>query len=130
MHIGYIVFPTFQALDVFGPLDPLNMLSMTVPLNLSIIGPSLSPVSTRPTAMSTPSNFNESIVPTHTFADPPANLDVLIVPGGLGTRAPIEQLQPAIDFIKTQYPSLKYLISVCTGATLLARAGVLDGAPG
>ncbi|KZV86350.1 class I glutamine amidotransferase-like protein [Exidia glandulosa HHB12029] len=127
VNIGYVVFPSFQALDVFGPLDPLNMLSMTVPLNLSIIAGSLDPVNTRPVSMATPSFFGESIVPSHTFADPPKNLDVLIVPGGLGTRAPIEQLQPAIDFIKTQYPDLKYLISVCTGATLLARAGVLDG---
>ncbi|EJD55503.1 class I glutamine amidotransferase-like protein [Auricularia subglabra TFB-10046 SS5] len=127
LHIGYIVFPAFQALDVFGPLDPLNVLSSTVPLNLSIIGPTLEPVSTRAQMMQTPSFFNESIVPTHTFANPPENLDVIIVPGGRGTRAPVEQQQAQIDLIREQYPKLKYLISVCTGVTLLARAGVLDG---
>ncbi|PKS09699.1 hypothetical protein jhhlp_004320 [Lomentospora prolificans] len=43
-----------------------------------------------------------------------------------GARAPIETLQPSIDFIKTIYPNLQYLITVCTGASLAARAGVLD----
>lgn len=126
VNIGYIVFPAFEVLDVFGPLSPLNLLSVTVPLNLSIIGPSLEPVSSRLT-MATPSFFDESIVPTHTFADPPQDLDVLIVPGGPGTRTPLEQQLPQIALIKAQYPRLKYLISVCTGASLLARAGVLDG---
>jgi transcriptional regulator GlxA family with amidase domain len=32
-----------------------------------------------------------------------------------------------IEFIKETYPKLRYIISVCSGATLLARAGVLDG---
>lgn len=32
-----------------------------------------------------------------------------------------------IEFIKNTYPSVKYLISVCTGAGLVARAGLLDG---
>ncbi|KAL9039742.1 MAG: hypothetical protein Q9214_004752 [Letrouitia sp. 1 TL-2023] len=68
------------------------------------------------------SRFAQSIVPTHTLETAPP-LDVLLVPGGLGTRNP----DPAIvEFIRDRYPSLKYLISVCTGAGLLARAGVLD----
>lgn len=129
VNIGYIVFPGFQALDVFGPLDPLNMLSMEVPLNLSIIGPTLEPVSTKaPLVAPTVSpDFGQSIVPTHTFASPPKDLDVLIVPGGAGSAYPLELVQAQIDFVKEQYPKLKYLISVCTGASLLARAGVLDG---
>ncbi len=97
-------------------------------MNLSIIASTLDPVSTKVrSATMNPHNstFSESVVPTHTFAQPPASLDVLIVPGGLGTRAP--DLQDMIAYIKGTYPQLKYLISVCTGAGLLARAGVLDG---
>lgn len=129
VNIGYIVYPGFQALDVFGPLDPLNMLSMEVPLKLSIIGPTLEPVSTKaPLVAPTVSpDFGQSIVPTHTFASPPKDLDVLIVPGGAGSAYPLELQQAQIDFVKEQYPKLKYLISVCTGASLLARAGVLNG---
>jgi transcriptional regulator GlxA family with amidase domain len=54
-------------------------------------------------------------------------LDVLIVPGGFGTRADISVLGPVIEFIKTTYPSLQYLFTICTGSWLAARAGVLDG---
>ncbi|TFK44468.1 class I glutamine amidotransferase-like protein [Crucibulum laeve] len=128
INFGVLVFPAFQALDVFGPLDALNMLSLSFPLNLSIIASTLSAVSTRPTsATMNPhnSNFSESIMPTHTFDNPPADLEVLIVPGGLGTRAP--NLDPTIDFVRRTYPQLKYLITVCTGAGIAARAGVLDG---
>ncbi|KZW00682.1 class I glutamine amidotransferase-like protein [Exidia glandulosa HHB12029] len=129
VNIGFVVYPGFQALDVFGPLDPLNMLSMEVPLKLSIIGPTLEPVSTKapPVVPTVSPDFAQSIVPTHTFASPPKDLDVLIVPGGAGLMYPVELQQAQIDFVKEQYPKLKYLISVCAGASLLARAGVLDG---
>jgi putative intracellular protease/amidase len=72
------------------------------------------------------SNFSQAFVPTHSFKHPPKHLDVLIVPGGLGTRAESQGLADAIKYIKDVYPSLKYIMSVCTGATLLGRAGVLD----
>lgn len=121
---GVLVFPTFQALDAFGPLDVLNVLSWDHECELSIIATTLDPVSTAPNPSmgKKSSKFAQSIVPTHTLENAPP-LDVLLVPGGLGTRNP----DPAIvNFIRDRYPSLKYLISVCTGAGLLARAGVLD----
>lgn len=72
------------------------------------------------------STFGHSSVPTHTFANAPP-LDILIVPGGIGTRAPAPSLDSAIEFIRTRTPHLQYLLTVCTGAGLAARAGVLDG---
>lgn len=125
VNYGIVVFPAFQALDVFGPLDALNMLSFAYPLNLFIIAETLDPVTTKPQTNLVNSNFSESIVPTHTFDSPPESLDVLIVPGGLGTWA--SNLNATIDYIAATYPSLQYLITVCTGATLAARAGILDG---
>jgi transcriptional regulator GlxA family with amidase domain len=124
-----VVFPAFQALDVFGPLDFLNVISFTKKLDLAVIASTLDPVSTSPLVNQTKSgsNFGQSINPTHTFANPPKDLEVLIVPGGLGTRAPAPALQDAIQYINQTYPSLKYIISVCTGASLIARAGVLEG---
>jgi transcriptional regulator GlxA family with amidase domain len=127
-NIGYVLFPSFDALDVFGPLDALNLLSLRRQLNLSLIAETLEAVSTKPRAAAMNkfnSNFGESVLPTHTFAGPPDDLDVLFVPGGLGTRAP--DLNTTIDFVRATYPSLKYLVSICTGAGIVARAGVLDG---
>ncbi len=93
-------------------------------MTLSIIASTLSPVSTKASYSKLNSDFSQSVLPTHTFATAPA-LDVLIVPGGMGTRS--ADIGPAIDFIRNTYPSLQYLITVCTGAGLAARAGVLDG---
>ncbi|KAH7099719.1 class I glutamine amidotransferase-like protein [Auriculariales sp. MPI-PUGE-AT-0066] len=107
------------------------MLSHTVPnLTLSLISSTLDPIRSGPLTPPAPANgsyFAQTILPTHTLANPPSDLEVLIVPGGPGARANETELQPYFDFIATQYPNLKYLISVCTGATFLARAGVLDG---
>ncbi|KAK7442060.1 hypothetical protein VKT23_016336 [Stygiomarasmius scandens] len=72
------------------------------------------------------SNFSESVVPTATFDNPPENLDVLLIPGGMGTRAPDADLAPQINFIRDTYPDLQYLIAICTGTWLAAKAGVLD----
>ncbi len=121
---GVALFNGFQALDVFGPLDVLNILSGTHPLRLSIIAPTLDPVSTLSEASSI--RIGQSIVPTHTFDNAPDDIEVLMVPGGMGTRD-AELTQPVVDFIKSQYPKLQYLLTVCTGSALAARAGVLDG---
>ena len=78
--------------------------------------------------MSSMNRMNSSsyfeVLPTTTLANAP-DLDVLIVPGGVGSRAP--DLNSTIRFIEERYPKVKYLISVCTGALLLSKAGVLDG---
>ncbi|KAG6838840.1 hypothetical protein C0991_008024 [Blastosporella zonata] len=125
VNFGLVVFPGFQALDAFGPLDALNVLSLMFPLKLSILAATLDPVSTKaPYSSSIGSDFGQSINPTHTFAAPPP-LDVLLIPGGIGTLHP--DIQGTIDFVARVYPSLKYLITVCTGAGIAARAGVLDG---
>ncbi|RAK97848.1 DJ-1/PfpI family protein [Aspergillus ibericus CBS 121593] len=126
LHIGILLFPGFQALDVFGPLDCLNVISwknptITPSLTLSLISRTLSPVSTQPPHL--PSALSQSILPTHTLTTAPP-INVLIIPGGWGTRAPLPEY---ITYIQRVYPSLKYLLTVCTGARLAARAGVLDG---
>lgn len=125
---GYVLFPGFQALDVFGPVDALNVLSWgQEDMTLAMLARTLKPVSTLVTDRQFNrfnSTFAEKVLPSHTFDDAP-QLDVLIVPGGIGTEA--DDLGAEIDFIRHTYPSLQYLISVCTGAGVLARAGVLDG---
>ncbi|KAF5127082.1 Isonitrile hydratase [Metarhizium anisopliae] len=116
-----LLFDSFQALDVFGPLDVLNMLAMNNTLELSIISTSLDPV----TACTGPS-IGQNILPTHDLHNSPEDIEVLLVPGGRGTRD-TGSTQPQVDFIKSRYPKLRYLLTVCTGAALAARAGVLDG---
>ncbi|OJJ72924.1 hypothetical protein ASPBRDRAFT_81985, partial [Aspergillus brasiliensis CBS 101740] len=133
LRIGVLLFPGFQALDVFGPLDVLNVLSWstnttntnintsTPTLSLSLLSTTLSPISTLPPSI--PNALSQSILPTDTLTSSPP-LDVLFIPGGWGTRAPLPEY---VEYIRTVYPTLKYLLTVCTGGKLAARAGVLDG---
>ncbi|KAL3424117.1 dj-1 family protein [Phlyctema vagabunda] len=130
LNIGFLVFPTFQALDVFGPLDALNVLAQKTQLNLYLISSSLDPVSTKPSPSRADlnqfgSDFGESVLPTHTFETAPS-LDVLFIPGGAGTR---DQTHMAVysEYIRTVYPSLQYVVTICTGAALAAVSGILDG---
>ncbi|KAL4778022.1 class I glutamine amidotransferase-like protein [Aspergillus varians] len=125
LRIGLLLFPGFQPLDAFGPIDCLTTLSWTHPLTLSILSHTFDPVSTKNPF--SPNALSQSILPTHTFTTAPP-LDVLLVPGGIGTRCvDTDPIKAAIAFIAGVYPSLQYLITVCTGAGLAARSGVLDG---
>jgi len=126
--IGVVLFPTFQSLDVAGPLDVFQFLSSKIDgMELYLIAATKDPVSTAFKG----SNFGWKISPTHTFDEPPDSLDVLFVPGGLGLFITGEEneeiLGPIRSFIKDQCPKVRYLLTVCTGSALVAQTGVLDG---
>lgn len=118
------LFNGFQALDAFGPLDVLNLLAKSRPLDLCVLASTLDPVSTA--VDPSIERFSQKIVPTHSFQDAPQDIEVLIVPGGRGTRD-ADLIQPVVDFVKGRYPKLRYLLTVCTGSALVAKSGVLDG---
>lgn len=118
------LFPGFQALDVFGPLDILNLLSKNTSLSLYILSSTLEPVSTR--TGTTGHTTSQSVVPTHTFTDSLDDIEVLLVPGGSGTRDPAN-VKEVIDFVRATYPKLQFLLTVCTGSAVAAMSGVLDG---
>ena len=124
---GVLLYRAFEPLDVFGPLTALQTTSRYHHMTLSLISATLDPVTTEPlTPRMNPQNssFFQQVLPTHTLATAPP-LDVLLVPGGLGSRSPF--LNDSIAFIADRFDSLQYLLTVCTGSMLAAKAGVLDG---
>lgn len=132
--IGIILFPGFQLLDAAGPLDAFSLLSQQSTLHLSIIAATLDPVPTQTFAHEDQgSTYNPSIVPTHTFDNPPDGLEMVLLPGGLGTRGdrgainipPVVKYINSLDF--SGNGSLKWFLTVCTGSEILARTGLLDG---
>lgn len=148
-NFGVVLFPGFQLLDVCGPLDALNILSNSHPLKLSIIAATLDPVGTQQFVQDqVGSKFNQSIVPTHTFDDAPKDLEVLIVPGGLGNRSD-ENMKPVVDYLtmlgisdskmhenvmgeegvveKHPRGNIRWVLTICTGSEILARTGALNG---
>ncbi|GAB0131677.1 hypothetical protein EsDP_00000139 [Epichloe bromicola] len=123
------LFNSFDTMDVFGPIDVLFYASMSKQLNLSFVAETMDPVRMRPVSQAANkmgSHFEASINPTHTFDKPPRDIDVLLVPGGPGVRN-ASVSQAAVDFVRKTYPTVKYLLTVCTGSGIAARAGVLDG---
>jgi transcriptional regulator GlxA family with amidase domain len=65
------------------------------------------------------------VVPKYSFANVPP-IDVLLIPGGQGTR-PLLNDEPALAWIRARAASAELVLSVCTGALLLGRCGLLDG---
>lgn len=124
LRIGLVLFPGFDALDAFGPMDCLNALSSKRHITLSVLSHTLDPVSTKsPFARQ---SVGQSVMPTHTFANAPA-LDVLIIPGGPGTHClGSEAIEAAVNFIAASYPRLKYLIAIRKGCGLVALSGVFS----
>ncbi|KAI1105726.1 class I glutamine amidotransferase-like protein [Jackrogersella minutella] len=137
LRIGYVLFPAFTALDVFGPLNVLNLISITHNMTLSLVSTDLAPVSVDRTivdgvsggalASSASPSFTQFVLPTHTFATAPA-FDVVIVPGGAGSRD-IDRTRPHVDWLRRRFddPGLLFMMTVCTGASLLARTGRIAG---
>jgi transcriptional regulator GlxA family with amidase domain len=119
-HFGLLIFPGFEALDAFGPMEVINDLSRTQDITLAIIAHTLDPVSTQVKGVH---RVGQRVLPTHTFADAPA-LDVLIVPGGWGAFKPAPEL---LEYVRTAGPKVKHLLTVCNGAALVAQTGILDG---
>jgi putative intracellular protease/amidase len=116
-------------MDVFGPLEVLHGVADSHQIKLHMMAETLDPVLTWPRiAAMNPMNSSvyPTLVPTHTFADAP-DLDVLIIPGGAGFRAPDDLLTAELKYIRDTYPKVKYIITVCSGSGLLARTGLLDG---
>jgi putative intracellular protease/amidase len=109
-NIGVLLFPGFQLLDLCGPLDVLNLLANSETLNLSIIAKTMDPVSTSHALQeSRKSKFSESIVPTHTFATAPDDLEVLLIPGGFGSRKE-ENIDDLVNFVRGYYPKVRYVM--------------------
>lgn len=89
-------------------------------MTLSVIARTLDPVSTQWKGVH---SIGQKVVPTHTFADAPA-LDVLLIPGGWGGFDPAPEL---LEYLRTAAPKTGHVITVCNGAAIAARAGILDG---
>lgn len=125
---GFILFQAYEPLDIFGPYEALFTLARRQKIDIAWLAETLKPVTTGPQmpAMN-PMNSSAfiSVSPSHTFATAPSDIEVLLVPGGLGARAP--NINGTLDYIVKSFPKLKYLITVCTGSMVVARTGLLSG---
>lgn len=111
--IGALVFPGFQTLDLFGPLELFGWLPDE--FEITTVGEYGGEV----TSSSGQRLGVDCLVSERT------DFDLILIPGGPGT--PVEQVNEAInDWIGAACNRADIVMSVCTGSALLARAGVLD----
>ncbi|WP_244817038.1 DJ-1/PfpI family protein [Caballeronia sp. Lep1P3] len=113
LHIGLLLFPGVQQLDMTGPYDVFaHMPGAQVHLVWK-------------TREAVESSAGMILTPDTTFDDCPA-LDVICVPGGAGVGAQMEDGE-TLAFLRRQAQVARYVTSVCTGALVLGAAGLLRG---
>lgn len=118
MKFGILLFPAVEELDFVGPWEMLTMWKQVAggPETCLLVAQTDAPIACAK---------GMSVNPHVSFDTCPA-LDVLLVPGGQGTRTEVDNAV-LVDFIAKQAAGCEAVLSVCTGAFLLHAAGILQG---
>jgi transcriptional regulator GlxA family with amidase domain len=117
--VAILVFDDVEVLDFAGPFE---VFAVTWKAKDE---PAFKVLTVAPAAGVVRARNGLKVVPDHAIADCPA-AEILVIPGGFGTRALIGN-DVLIKWIQERSASSELTMSVCTGALLLAKAGLLDG---
>jgi transcriptional regulator GlxA family with amidase domain len=114
MRIAVVLFPRLTALDAVGPYEVLQRLPLAT---VTTVGHERGEVRSENgfLGLTVDAAFAE-------LTDP----DVVVVPGGVGTRALLGD-EPLLEWLRQAHRTSRFTTSVCTGSLLLAAAGLLDG---
>jgi transcriptional regulator GlxA family with amidase domain len=122
--VGILVFPEVEVLDFCGPFEVFSVTRLDEDRRRQDQSPyEVVLVAEQPGVVVATGGLK--VVPDHALDDCPP-LDVVVVPGGWGTRR--EMLNDRlINWLKERARQVTTLTSVCTGSLLLGKAGLLDG---
>jgi transcriptional regulator GlxA family with amidase domain len=120
-HIGILLFEEVEELDALGPWEVLAHWTCTFPTD----GYRVSCLSR--TGGSVRCAKGLVVQAHHSYADAPP-LEVLVYPGGWGTRAHLRD-EAQLEWVRRQRAAVPLMTSVCTGALVYAAAGLLSGRP-
>lgn len=118
-RVAVLLFDNVEVMDFAGPFEVFAVTGQRngqAPFDVFTVARQNRPVLAR---------NNLSINPDYGFRDCPTP-DILVVPGGFGTRRE-KHNDTVLDFVRSTSASAEKVLSVCTGALLLAGAGLLDG---
>jgi len=126
-NAGILIFEGVEILDFAGPFEVFSRTRLvpgaasrrseeSAPFNVFTVAKSRAPIQT---------TGNLEVVPHHGFADAP-RIDLLLVPGGWGTR-PLLDDRETLEWIRGAAATARLTTSVCTGSLLLAKIGLLAG---
>jgi len=127
VNAGILIFEGVEVLDFAGPFEVLSRTRLTsgvesrrseesAPFHVFTVARTRDPII---------ATGGLVVVPTHGFADAPP-IDLLVVPGGFGTR-PLLNDEETLGWIRDTAAGARHVTSVCTGALLLGKAGLLEG---
>src|SRR4051812_2651476 len=123
--VGIFIFPDVEVLDFAGPFEVFSR-TRTVPGAESRRTDDSAPFQVFTVARThdvVTAIGGLRVIPDYGWNDAPA-IDLLVIPGGFGTR-PLLTDQATLDWIARVAPAAANVTSVCTGALLLAQAGLL-----
>lgn len=118
-NVAIFIFDDVEVLDFAGPFEVFNVTGEIIdppPFHVYTVAQSAEPVYAR---------GRLSINPHYTVDNCPAP-DILLVPGGFGTRALMKD-EALLAWLREQAERLDHLLSVCTGSLVLGAAGLLEG---
>jgi transcriptional regulator GlxA family with amidase domain len=118
-NVAILIFDEVEVLDFCGPFEVFSVTGRRDnlnPFNVYTVAEKGQPILAR---------NHLSVNPGYTIKDCPQP-DILVVPGGLGTRKEMHN-SILIDWIRSSSQKAELILSVCTGALLLAKAGLLEG---
>ena len=125
INVGILLFEDVELLDFAGPFEVFSRTRLKPGIE-SRRSTDSAPFHVFTVAQS-PETLHATgglrVIPDHAFADAP-RIDLLVVPGGFGTR-PLLDDHATLDWIRKTARGARQVTSVCTGALLLAKAGLL-----
>src|SRR5215467_4148608 len=144
LRIGILVFDGFEPIDVWGFAEAFTISRFIgtnyfspppYPFEVVLISNECKPNSGEQSPAPVKSLNGPRVAPDY-FRDEALEqkIDLLMIPGGGGTRALLDDGNPEakrvlLDWVRAMDEKVEVMTSVCTGAAVLAAAGVLDGKP-
>lgn len=120
-NVGVLLFPQVELLDFAGPFEVFSAARTSSETRERLMDVFTVAETTSPLRCNNP----VTVVPDYALEECP-HMDVVVVPGGIGTRSAVDR-QGLVDWIARRAEAAEVTTSVCTGSFLLAKAGVLDG---
>ena len=127
LNVGILMFDGVEVLDFAGPFEVFSRTRLVpgVESRRSDASAPFRVFTVTRNGETVTATGDLQLTPRYSFQTSPP-IDLLVVPGGYGTRALLRDRE-TLDWIRTTAARAKKVTSVCTGSLLLAQAGLLDG---
>lgn len=125
--VAALAYPGLQLLDIIGPLETFNLASQQLIDDGEAREPAYEIVVIARAGRAERSMSGLVVNAGRSLDDPLDDVDTLLVPGALTGDASFFEDREYIDFVRRARTGVRRLCSVCSGALLLASAGLLDG---